>query len=149
MSYDEKKYLEDRKKTWKKFIDLSIKGTIVIAIILILMAIFLTNSQFNYKLYLDILNKRIEFNIKKIRKTHIQVKRLKKYNLVEPNMNKNHQRKQLNSEDHVIQFDTYDGKIIIISSPYYKCDNHIEYGYTLYDKPLYNKSCYTYYIIID
>ena len=44
MSYDEKKYLEDRKKTWKKFIDLSIKGTIVIAIILILMAIFLTNS---------------------------------------------------------------------------------------------------------
>ena len=44
MSYDEKKYLDDRKKTWKKFIDLSIKGTIIIAIILILMAIFLTNS---------------------------------------------------------------------------------------------------------
>ena len=44
MSYDEKKYLEDRKKTWKKFIDLSIKGTIIIAIILILMAIFLTNA---------------------------------------------------------------------------------------------------------
>ena len=44
MSYNEKKYLEDRKKTWKKFIDLSIKGSIVIAIILILMAIFLTNS---------------------------------------------------------------------------------------------------------
>ena len=44
MSYDEKKYLEDRKKTWKKFIDLSIKGTIIIAIILILMAFFLTNS---------------------------------------------------------------------------------------------------------
>ena len=44
MSYDEKKYLEDRKKTWKKFIDLSIKGTIIIAIILVLMAIFLTNS---------------------------------------------------------------------------------------------------------
>ncbi len=44
MSYDEKKYLEDRKKTWKKFIDLSIKGTIIIAIILTLMAIFLTNS---------------------------------------------------------------------------------------------------------
>ena len=39
-----KKYLEDRKKTWKKFIDLSIKGSIVIAIILILMAIFFTNS---------------------------------------------------------------------------------------------------------
>ena len=31
MSYDEKKYLEDRKKTWKKFIDLSIKGSIIIA----------------------------------------------------------------------------------------------------------------------
>ena len=44
MSYNEKKYLEDHKKTWKKFVDLSIKGTIVIAIILILMAIFLTNS---------------------------------------------------------------------------------------------------------
>lgn len=44
MSYDEKKYLEDREKTWKKFIDLSIKGSIIIAIILILMAIFLTNS---------------------------------------------------------------------------------------------------------
>ena len=44
MSYDEKKYLEDRKKTWKKFIDLSIKGTIIITIILIFMAIFLTNS---------------------------------------------------------------------------------------------------------
>ncbi|GIS23798.1 MAG: hypothetical protein CM15mP124_2780 [Alphaproteobacteria bacterium] len=44
MSYDEKKYLEDRKKTWKKFIDLTIKGSIIIAIILILMAIFLTNS---------------------------------------------------------------------------------------------------------
>ena len=41
--FNEKKYLEDRKKTWKKFIDLSIKGTIIIAIILILMAIFLTN----------------------------------------------------------------------------------------------------------
>ena len=44
MSYDEKKYLEDRKKTWKKFIDLTIKGSIIIAIILILMAIFLTNA---------------------------------------------------------------------------------------------------------
>jgi len=44
MSYNEKKYLEDRKKTWKKFIDLSIKGSIIIAIILILMAIFLTNA---------------------------------------------------------------------------------------------------------
>ena len=44
MSYDEKKYLEDRKKMWKKFIDLSIKGSIIISIILILMAIFLTNS---------------------------------------------------------------------------------------------------------
>ena len=44
MSYDEKKYLEDHKKTWKKFIDLSIKGSLVIAIILILMAIFLTNA---------------------------------------------------------------------------------------------------------
>jgi len=44
MSYNEKKYLEDRKKTWKKFIDLSIRGSIIIAIILILMAIFLTNS---------------------------------------------------------------------------------------------------------
>ena len=44
MSYDEKKYLEDRKKTWKKFIDLTIKGSIIIAIILTLMAIFLTNS---------------------------------------------------------------------------------------------------------
>ena len=44
MSYDEKKYLEDHKKTWKKFIDFSIKGSIIIAIILILMAIFLTNS---------------------------------------------------------------------------------------------------------
>ena len=44
MSYDEKKYLEDRKKTWKKFIDLSIRGSIIIAIILTLMAIFLTNS---------------------------------------------------------------------------------------------------------
>ena len=44
MSYDEKKYLEDRKKTWKKFIDLSVKGSIIIAIILILMAVFLTNS---------------------------------------------------------------------------------------------------------
>ena len=44
MSYDEKKYLEDRKKPWRKFIDLTIKGSIIIAIILILMAIFLTNS---------------------------------------------------------------------------------------------------------
>ena len=44
MSYDEKKYLEDHKKTWKKFVDLNIKGSIVIAIILILMAIFLTNA---------------------------------------------------------------------------------------------------------
>ena len=44
MPYDEKKYLEDHKKTWKKFIALSIKGSIIIAIVLTLMAIFLTNS---------------------------------------------------------------------------------------------------------
>jgi len=44
MSYDEKKYLEDHKKTWKTFINLSIKGSIVITIVLTLMAIFLTNS---------------------------------------------------------------------------------------------------------
>ena len=44
MSFDEKKYLEDHKKTWKTFINLSIKGSIVITIILTLMAIFLTNS---------------------------------------------------------------------------------------------------------
>ena len=43
MSYDEKKYLEDRKKTWKTFVNLSIKGSVVIVIILALMAIFLTN----------------------------------------------------------------------------------------------------------
>ena len=44
MSYDEKKYLEDHKKTWKTFINLSIKGSIAITIVLTLMAIFLTNS---------------------------------------------------------------------------------------------------------
>ena len=43
MSYDEKKYLEDHKKTWKIFVNLSIKGSIIITIILALMAIFLTN----------------------------------------------------------------------------------------------------------
>ena len=43
MSYDEKKYLEDHKKTWKKFVYFSIRGSIIITIILILMAIFLTN----------------------------------------------------------------------------------------------------------
>ena len=43
MSYDEKKYLEDHKKMWKKFVNLSIKGSIIICIVLILMAIFLTN----------------------------------------------------------------------------------------------------------
>ena len=43
MSYDEKKYLEDHKKTWKTFVSLSIKGSVVIVIILALMAIFLTN----------------------------------------------------------------------------------------------------------
>ena len=42
MSYDEK-YLKIIKKL-EKFIDLTIKGTIIIAIILTLMAIFLTNS---------------------------------------------------------------------------------------------------------
>jgi len=43
MSYNEKKYLEDHKKTWKGFIDLTIKGSIVIVVLLVLMAIFLTN----------------------------------------------------------------------------------------------------------
>ena len=43
MSYNEKKYLEDHKKTWKGFIDLTIKGSIVITIVLVLMALFLTN----------------------------------------------------------------------------------------------------------
>ncbi len=43
MSYNKKKYLEDHKKTWKGFIDFTIKGSIIIAVILILMAIFLTN----------------------------------------------------------------------------------------------------------
>jgi hypothetical protein len=43
MSYNEKKYLEDHKKTWKSFIDLTIKGSIVIVVLLALMAIFLTN----------------------------------------------------------------------------------------------------------
>ncbi|MAI02746.1 MAG: aa3-type cytochrome c oxidase subunit IV [Rickettsiales bacterium] len=43
MSFDEKKYLEDHKKTWKTFVNLSIKGSVVIVIILALMAIFLTN----------------------------------------------------------------------------------------------------------
>ncbi|MDC3024453.1 aa3-type cytochrome c oxidase subunit IV [Alphaproteobacteria bacterium] len=42
MSYNEKKYLEDHKKTWRGFVNLSIKGSIVITIILILMSIFLT-----------------------------------------------------------------------------------------------------------
>ena len=42
MSYDEKKYLEDHKKTWQGFISLTIKGSIIIAIVLILMSIFLT-----------------------------------------------------------------------------------------------------------
>ena len=43
MSYDEKKYIEAHKKTWKSFVNLSIKGSIIITVILILMAIFLTN----------------------------------------------------------------------------------------------------------
>ena len=42
MSYNEKKYLEDHKKTWQGFISLTIKGTIIIAIVLVLMSIFLT-----------------------------------------------------------------------------------------------------------
>ena len=43
MSYDEKKYLEDHKKTWKGFVDFTIKASILIVIVLVLMAIFLTN----------------------------------------------------------------------------------------------------------
>ena len=43
MSYDEKKYLEEHKKTWNTFVSLSIKGCIAITLVLILMAIFLTN----------------------------------------------------------------------------------------------------------
>ena len=42
MSYDEKKYLEDHKKTWKGFIDFTIKGCVIITILLALMSIFLT-----------------------------------------------------------------------------------------------------------
>ena len=44
MSYDEKKFLEEHKKTWNTFVSFSIKGCIIITIILCLMAIFLTNS---------------------------------------------------------------------------------------------------------
>ena len=40
MSYNEKKYLEDHKKTWQAFVSWSIKGSIIIAITLILMSIF-------------------------------------------------------------------------------------------------------------
>ncbi len=43
MSYDEKKYLEEHKKTWSTFVSISIKGCIIITVVLILMAIFLTN----------------------------------------------------------------------------------------------------------
>ncbi|MDC0651646.1 aa3-type cytochrome c oxidase subunit IV [Alphaproteobacteria bacterium] len=43
MSYNEKKYLEDHKQTWKGFVNLSIKGSIIVIIMLALMAIFLTN----------------------------------------------------------------------------------------------------------
>ena len=43
MSYNEKKYLEDHKKTWKTFVDLTIKGSITITVVLVLMAMFLTN----------------------------------------------------------------------------------------------------------
>ena len=42
MSYDEKKYLEEHKKTWSAFVSLTIKGCIIITIMLILMALFLT-----------------------------------------------------------------------------------------------------------
>ena len=42
MSYDEKKYLEDHKKTWKGFVDYSIRGCIIITVVLVLMSIFLT-----------------------------------------------------------------------------------------------------------
>ena len=42
MSYNEKKYLEDHKKTWQGFISFTIKGCIIIAIILVFMSIFLT-----------------------------------------------------------------------------------------------------------
>ncbi len=42
MSYDEKKYLEEHKKTWKSFIDYTIKGCIVIVVVLVLMSVFLT-----------------------------------------------------------------------------------------------------------
>ena len=42
MSYNEKKYLEEHKKTWASFISFTIKGCVIITILLILMAIFLT-----------------------------------------------------------------------------------------------------------
>ena len=42
MSYDEKKYLEDHKKTWRGFVGFTIKGCIIITVVLILMSIFLT-----------------------------------------------------------------------------------------------------------
>ena len=44
MEYDEKKFLEEHKKTWSTFVNLSIKGCVIITIVLGLMAIFLTNS---------------------------------------------------------------------------------------------------------
>ena len=102
----------------------------------------------------------VELNIKKTKNGKVSIKRLKKYNLVEYNkhnngnliLSKNYQRKEIQHEDHPKQFDTYDKKTILISSPYGGADarhNHIEHGYILYDKPLYNKDCDTYYIIID
>ena len=42
MSYNEKKYLEEHKKTWASFISFTIKGCVIITVLLVLMAIFLT-----------------------------------------------------------------------------------------------------------
>lgn len=116
------------------------------------------NFQKMFKKYgnnhLDIINENrvhffVSYGIKKHwNKTRLPIRKLKSYNMFDQRINCFH---QFETSDHIEAFETHDGTLVLVSSPYKPVPNHMErhkeFGFKQFDKPLYNNNANSFVLV--
>ena len=95
----------------------------------------------------------IEFDVKSVSRNGLGIRKAKKHGFKIPGRGYFNLKDFIRSCDHVREYTTRDKKHIILSSPYIDDDHtreeHFKYGFQKYRLPLYHKSAYTYYLILE
>lgn len=113
--------------------------------------IYLVNKG-KYQTRINLIKFFIEFDVKSVSRNGLSIRKAKKHGFIKSCRESFIMKNIIRTCDHVREYTTCDKKHIIISSPYVDDDHtreeHFKYGFQKYRLPLYNKSAYTYYLVL-